>query len=272
MKNIYMRFPGGFAKALTLSYDDAVRDDYRLIEIMKKNGLCGTFNINSGLFGPDDRSGHRLSAEEVKELYSQEGIEPAIHGTLHPVWSTQEHFTMLSDIFIDRQKLEEMFGHPIRGGAYPYGAYNDKVVEHLDTCGIRYCRTTVSTGLTAMPENWLTLHPTCHHNNPRLMELARKFAQRDIPRDPGMFYLWGHSYEFPRDNNWNVIEEFAEFMGGAEGIWHATNIEIYDYTKAFESLQFTLNGDCVYNPTCTEVWFKAGHDICSVKPGETLKI
>jgi len=39
-KNIYLRFPGGRAKALTLSYDDGVETDIRLIEIMKKHGLA----------------------------------------------------------------------------------------------------------------------------------------------------------------------------------------------------------------------------------------
>ena len=33
----YIRFPGFKFKALTLSYDDGVRQDKRLISIMKKN-------------------------------------------------------------------------------------------------------------------------------------------------------------------------------------------------------------------------------------------
>ena len=33
---IYMRFPGGKGKALTLSYDDGVGADLRLMKIMKK--------------------------------------------------------------------------------------------------------------------------------------------------------------------------------------------------------------------------------------------
>ena len=271
MKNIYMRFPNGYAKALTLSYDDGVRDDIRLIETMRKHGLCGTFNVNSGMFGPEEEKKNRLSPSEVKALYSQTGIEAAIHGTLHPVWSAEEATTTLYDIFNDRLKLEELFGRPIRGGAYPYGAYNDRVVDQLRTCGIKYCRTTVSTENTQLPEDWLRLHPTCHHNNPKLMELAKKFIDREFPREPKMFYLWGHSYEFPRDNNWEVIEEFCELMGAAEGIWHATNTEIYDYCEAFRALQFTLNGDCVYNPTATELWFSANNTILSVKPGETLR-
>ena len=37
----------GKLKAVTLSYDDGVREDYRLIEIMRKHGLRGTFNIKT---------------------------------------------------------------------------------------------------------------------------------------------------------------------------------------------------------------------------------
>lgn len=40
----------GKTKVLTLSYDDGVVQDIRLIEIMNKYGLKGTFNINSGMY------------------------------------------------------------------------------------------------------------------------------------------------------------------------------------------------------------------------------
>ena len=51
--NLFMRFPGGKAKAFTMSYDDGVEQDIRLIDIMEKHGLKGTFNLNSGLFAPE---------------------------------------------------------------------------------------------------------------------------------------------------------------------------------------------------------------------------
>ncbi len=38
----FMFFPEFRDKALTLSYDDGVRSDIRLVEIMKKHGLKGT--------------------------------------------------------------------------------------------------------------------------------------------------------------------------------------------------------------------------------------
>ena len=38
----------GKYKALTFSFDDGNFDDIRLIKIMNKYGIKGTFNINSG--------------------------------------------------------------------------------------------------------------------------------------------------------------------------------------------------------------------------------
>lgn len=59
-----------------------------------------------------------------------------------------------------------------------------------------------------------------------------------------MFYLRGHGYEFDNDNNWEVIERFAQYAGGRDGIWYATNIEIYDYVKAYKSLQTSYDKKC----------------------------
>ena len=69
-----------------------------------------------------------------------------------------------------------------------------------------------------------------------------------------MMYVWGHSYEFERDNNWELIENFCKMMSDKDDIWYATNIEIVDYFEAFKRLEFTVNLDYVYNPTVTDVW------------------
>ena len=68
----YMSFPGGRKKALTLSYDDGVRQDRKLIKILDKYGIKATFNINSGCFSKDtdfDSLQGRMSEEEVKALF-----------------------------------------------------------------------------------------------------------------------------------------------------------------------------------------------------------
>ena len=69
MENL-LRFPGFLTRACTLSYDDGVRDDARLIEIMRKYGLKGTFNLNScNLQGAGGRC---HTADEIKELFGED--------------------------------------------------------------------------------------------------------------------------------------------------------------------------------------------------------
>lgn len=38
MRSVFMRYPGGKAKAVTFSYDDGVRQDKRLSEIFNRYG------------------------------------------------------------------------------------------------------------------------------------------------------------------------------------------------------------------------------------------
>ncbi len=84
--------------------------------------------------------------------------------------------------------------------------------------------------------------------------------------------MWGHTHEFDMNDNWDRIEKFAEKMGNRDNIWYATNMEIYQYTEAYRSLQFSADGSLVYNPTAITVWFLSGATNVKVNPGETVKI
>ena len=268
MSRLFMRYPGFKMRALTLSYDDGVAADRRLIGIMTKCGLKGTFNINSGSFG----QGKRMTAEELLPLYRDSGMEVAVHGLHHPFWNKIPCGMASYDIVTDRANLERLFGRIIRGAAYPFGATSDRAVSVLSNAGIVYCRTTVSTERFDLPTDWLRMPATCHHGNPRLFELCDRFLSQTPKYNPSLFYLWGHSYEFDDDDNWEVIERFCEKMGGRDDVWYVTNIEIYDYVKAFERLEFSADGKLVYNPSFTDLYFNLGGKNYMIRPGETVTI
>ena len=276
MPNLFMRFPGGKSKTVTLSYDDGVEQDIRLIEIMQKHGLKGTFNINSGGYAaegtvfPPGKVSRRMTFKQAQELYLDSGMEVAVHALTHPFLEQLPVECCTYEVMKDRENLEEQYGTLIRGMAYPYGTFSDQVVESLRCCGIAYARTTISSHRFKMPKDWLRLEATCHHRDEKLMELAEEFVNAPGNKAPLMFYLWGHSYEFEGADNWNVIEEFAEYMGGRQDIWYATNIEIYDYEEAFKRLKFSVNSKRVYNPTLYEIYFNYNWKDYSIKPGETL--
>ncbi len=274
----------GKMKVLTLSYDDGVIQDKRLMEIMDRYGLKGTFNICSGTYLPEETERgenyyKKMKRSESIELYADSGHEVAVHGLTHPWLEKLDSSEVIREIIEDRKDIEKTYGNIARGMAYPFGTYNDEVIKILGMCGIAYARTTKSKceeGYNekwfSFPDNWLTLHPTCHHNNENLMKLAEEFVKPSRNMNSWMFYLWGHSYEFDDKDNWEVIEKFAEFMGGRDDIWYATNIEIYDYVKAYESLQTNYEKTRVYNPSCQTVWFRENMTNYCVKPGETVEL
>ncbi len=276
-QNLFMRFPGGRKKAVTLSYDDGVEADRRLMQIMDKHGLKGTFNLNSGLLLPEGETlpqnrHHRMSLPDALNLFANCGHEVAIHGFSHGHFGQLPDGSRVYELAEDRRRLEKLFGCVIQGAAYPYGDVSDDAVAALKACGIVYARTVVSTEKFDMPTDWLRLPATCKANNPRFFELCEEFLKADSWRYPMMFYLWGHSYEFDDNDSWDVIEKFAETMGGHEDIWYATNIGIYRYEEAFGRLRFSVDMSFAENPTATDVWFSLkGYDY-RIPAGGFLKL
>jgi hypothetical protein len=111
------------------------------------------------------------------------------------------------------------------------------------------------------------------------MEYIERFLNIDISpaayhagRASRLLYIWGHSYEFDRDNNWDHIEKICQKLADNDEIWYATNIEIYDYVQAYKSLIYSADGYRVYNPTLFEIWLDVDGVLYSVRSGETLTI
>lgn len=279
--SLFMRFPNGLAKAVTLSYDDGVKEDARLVEILDRHGLKCTFNICSGQYAKDgvpsrtDRTwGLRLTREEATNLYKNSGHEVALHGYTHPFLERIPVAQATYEVMKNRETLEEQFDTFVRGMAYPYGTHSDELAEVLKNCGVAYSRTTKSTLNFDIPTDWLRMPATCHHKNEKLPELTEKFlsAEPSGKTHPMLFYLWGHSYEFARDGNWEIIEKFAEQVGGHDDIWYATNMEIYEYVESYRALIFSADMRMVQNPTANPVWFCFEDTLYRVIPGETVNL
>ena len=71
-----------------------------------------------------------------------------------------------------------------------------------------------------------------------------------------LFYVWGHSYEFDNDKNWDMMEELLKRVSGQDDVWYATNIEVADYIRAVRALKFSVDGKMVYNPSGCTVWIE----------------
>ena len=87
-----------------------------------------------------------------------------------------------------------------------------------------------------------------------------------------MFYLWGHSFEFNNNSNWEVIENFAKKVGGREDVWCCTNGELYDYVKAFERLEFSADGKIIQNHSDIDLYLSYYGKNVLVKACQNTKI
>lgn len=283
MRTVLMRYPEGKAKAVTFSYDDGVIQDIRLAEMFDKYGMKGTFNFNSERMRSDS-----FSKEQIKEHFISKGHEIAVHGAYHRANGNLRPIEGIRDVLDCRLELEERCDCIIRGMAYPdsgitqmgsFGTY-EMIKQYLVELDIAYSRTLGSDNNSFMlPSDFHAWMPSAHHNNPKIMEFIDEFLNIDIStkayhakRVSRLLYIWGHSYEFDNNNNWELMEEICEKLANNDEIWYATNIEIYDYVQAYRSLVYSANGHKIYNPTLLTVWLDVDGKICPIKSGETIHI
>lgn len=262
---ISMLWPDGLKKALTFSYDDGVMQDLRLISLMRLYGLKGTFNLNSAFFGQIDGfsvKGREIDhshvpEEDIAAVYS--GFEVAVHTAHHPHLPQLSPVNAVEEIISDRIAMEKLVGYPVRGMAYPFGTVNESVKNIVKTCGIVFSRGTGVTGDYSLPIDAYDWSCSCHHND--LEPLIDPFLDDD--RRLMLLSVWGHSYEFDVTDTWHVIESQLERLGGADDVWYASNIEIFDYIAAYNSLNWTTEGDVVINPSHQDVFIECdGETIC----------
>ncbi len=267
MNTVVTCFPGGRTKCLTMSYDDGVKQDRRLIEIFNRYGVKGTFHLNSALFGTAERY---LLPDEVFGVY--QGHEVSCHTATHPAIDRCPLPGVALEILEDRKNLEAVFGYPMRGMSYPFGSHSAAIRAMLPSLGVFYARVVGDSYSFELPADFLQWRATCHHNH-SLMEMAEKFNAFDHSVHPRLFYVWGHSYEFDNDNNWGLIEDFCAMMGGREDTWFATNIEVYDCVQIFARLQFAADNSFVYNPSATSAWVRVNkNEPVEIKGGTLVRL
>ena len=207
-------------KAVTFSYDDGVTQDRRLIEIFNKYGIKATFHINGNKL-------QNLSDEELKErgkIY--EGHEVSCHAFHHSHLSPMPAQIVAKELVDDRILLEKMCGYPVRGMSYPFGKYNDEVINCMKAAGMEYSRTGRCTNGFPLPANWLAWDPTCHHKAD-LKGLWKTMEARLQWLDMPVMYIYGHSFELDLEpDNWVKLDALFATLSNREDIFYGTNKEV----------------------------------------------
>lgn len=245
------RFPAGKRGAVTFSFDDGTIFDRPLIELFNDLGLKGTFNLNSGSLGRE----RHVAASEVAALY--EGHEVAIHTVTHPFLERLDASQIATEVLDDRKALEDLVGYPVRGMAYPFGTYNEKVIEVLSTLGVAYSRTTENAADSypnARPLAWASNEHKYVRDPDGTLATPGRFEKAYASGQPFTRFVWGHSYEF--EGKWEDATAIFTPLAGKSDVWYCTNIELHDYAWARQQIVIAANRRTAWNPTAIPVTLK----------------
>lgn len=268
------RFPGNKRFAMTFSWDDGVVEDRRVVAFFNEHGLKGTFNLNAGTLRRDGKPATegRLDASEIAELYA--GHEVAIHTYTHPWLQMLDASQIALEVLEDRKALEDLVGYPVRGMAYPFGAYSPKVIEVLKALGVVYSRSTQQSDPCFPPAEPLAWPATAHMFTENPLDVGQRFLKLlENPRSSGVYFVWGHSYEFDRPTNrWDELEKRFKPLAGHDCVWYCTNLELFDYEAARARMVIAANKKTAYNPSAVTITLNVDGVIIDVPSGKTVSL
>ncbi len=277
---IEMLFPEGKSKALILSYDDGQIYDTRLVQLMNKYNLIGSFYLNSNLLGTQGC----LKKENVKVLFK--GHEVASHSANHPNLILMSKKDIVCEIEEDQRELERLTGNKVCGMAYPFGNYNDTVIDAIKGLRIEYARTIDSKYDFKIPENVLKWNPTIHQfadaysepNNPekdkKELSLFYSIIQNFIEtKDIALFEIWGHSWEIAEDQKkWDETENFFKMISNNDAVFYTTQITLVKYVNAFRNLKLSVDHSKITNQSKIPIFIRVKGKIFKIAAESSITI
>ena len=136
-------------------WDDGHENDIPLCDVLRRHGAKASFNLNASNM---EQPGKALP----KKPDVFDGFTVANHSLTHPHLEQMTIEAARADIIDGRKRLQDRFGTPVLGFAYPFGTYSPAVMELLREAGHVYARTTVNVEQCFPPQDAMAFHPNCH--------------------------------------------------------------------------------------------------------------
>jgi peptidoglycan/xylan/chitin deacetylase (PgdA/CDA1 family) len=128
------------ARPVVITFDDGYRDVLgKASPVIRRLGLHATEYVITGRLRGTDPS--FLTAPELRVI-EQRGIEIGSHTVTHADLPTLTDAQAFEELTASKRTLEQAVGHPVPWFAYPYGAYDSRVVQMVARAGYKLAVTT----------------------------------------------------------------------------------------------------------------------------------
>jgi peptidoglycan/xylan/chitin deacetylase (PgdA/CDA1 family) len=135
--------PSEKRRRAVLTFDDGYRGVFtRALPALLDRGFSATvFVVADRLGAANDWDGETpgetlLSADEIRELHGK-GIEIGSHGATHRALTRLSDGELSREVAGSRDTLERLVGAPVTSFCYPFGDFDDRVVEAVRSAGYR---------------------------------------------------------------------------------------------------------------------------------------
>lgn len=185
------------------SWDDGDVLDIKIVELLRKYNLPGTFYI-PGL----------ISDPAILEIY--EGFDIGGHTVSHPPdLKMLNEDELLWEIHENKVGLETVTKKKVDKFCYPRGRYDQRAINILKSLGFKSARTTKVLKVDSVNpfETDTTIHvyQRNEYNGVDWVKMATEMLEL-IESQGGTFHIWGHSWEIERDQNWQKLNYFFEWL------------------------------------------------------------
>ncbi|OGD86905.1 hypothetical protein A2Z23_01425 [Candidatus Curtissbacteria bacterium RBG_16_39_7] len=128
-------------KPIILTFDDGYIDFYyNAYPILRKYNFSAVSFIPTGFVG---RPGY-MTWSMVEEISTRGGVEFESHGVNHKDLASLSEQELVRELEDSKKVLEEKTGRPVDFLAYPYGGFNQRVVQIVRKTGYKSAVSTIS--------------------------------------------------------------------------------------------------------------------------------
>jgi peptidoglycan/xylan/chitin deacetylase (PgdA/CDA1 family) len=252
----------------TTSWDDGSVNDLRLLKLLKRFDIKGTFFIPQNFNNNDAKYSsyiRRLTAEEIKTISLTQEI--GAHSLSHRILTELSDEEIIKEVSESRVFLEEITGKKINIFSFPGGIFNEKIIDTVKNIGYIGARTAqllnfkissqaflfgVSVQCNPFPfrktnaekYNWRRLLDPMRTYDYKLLSfiplIPRLYSWQSFARaffkysmnSGNYFHLVGHSWELEKYGMWDELESFLKFVKSQKKeIKFVTNSEVANFIK-----------------------------------------
>lgn len=248
---------------ITTSWDDGALEDLRILKLLEKYNLKGTFYIPQNITFEVRKGEYLKTVSESDILKIAKNQEVGAHTLNHIYLDTLKKDEIYKEVKGSKDWLEGLLNRPVPAFAYPGGVFNNEIIEMVKKSGFSGARTSISFQTDIKNPFLMGFSSHCYpcfpHNKDWSLVFESKMAwQRaklnlkgiiglGIPinsffkwdlliknvfkyvlKNGNVFHLYGHPWEIERYNLWQGLEKLFKYISNRKDVGYLTNGEVLE--------------------------------------------